>query len=674
MGKSSREYNMGRRIALETINDKLKARMREGAPYAFLGFPACESASVICGYLCYDTDSLKKGGFDAEEDVRESCEAVFEDNAVRYVSVSEIKTSDFNGGPFARQDDMFRSFLMRMRSRKIAVSDDYMHGFTSAERIVPQSAVTGVRKARAVMKEMMPSDSLRKEVDRIFDKRHPRDAYYGIPVHYKITASSDAVADSLVDFLVQCLYKNKRLLSTRVTKISNIESGNDRDDFEGLLRCAAGSVVQIVLTGDVATSSEYASKYIRIAEILEDLIKRSSGDTLFFLVENVDHPGFADQLTNRLAGSLDIMEIKEGRGSADDAKAYFRRLVKGTNVEKYAEDADVFEEGRTYTSSETVSKYLKWRSDILTEKVYSAYQNGNAIRVRTETRASGEAYRELQAMIGLSEVKGIVDEIIASCRMEHLRSEKFRKQAGNSRHMVFTGDPGTAKTTVARLLAEILKDNNVLGSGAFVECGRQDLVGQYVGWTAKLVQHKFEEARGGILFIDEAYSLVDDRAGMYGDEAINTIVQQMENMRDEVIVIFAGYPKKMQKFLSRNEGLRSRISFHVDFPDYTPDELLQILDKLSADRGFTLDEGARAKALTLFQSAAGGAEFGNGRYVRNLLEQAVNRQAVRLMKPGGGPDGVREIPEEALAEIRAEDLDTNAAREYVQEERKAIGF
>lgn len=166
----------------------------------------------------------------------------------------------------------------------------------------------------------------------------------------------------------------------------------------------------------------------------------------------------------------------------------------------------------------------------------------------------------------------------------------------SSMHMLFSGNPGTAKTTVARLLSQVLKEEEVLKYGHIVECGRQDLVGKYVGWTAQIVESKFQAARGGILFIDEAYSLVEDNR-TYGAEAINTIVQEMENYRDEVIVIFAGYPEKMKEFLEQNEGLASRIAFHLNFPDYSPVELTQILDLMLEKSEYRMDERTRKNAF-----------------------------------------------------------------------------
>jgi SpoVK/Ycf46/Vps4 family AAA+-type ATPase len=175
-----------------------------------------------------------------------------------------------------------------------------------------------------------------------------------------------------------------------------------------------------------------------------------------------------------------------------------------------------------------------------------------------------------------------------------------------------------------------MKDNGLLSKGDLYEVGRADLVGQYVGHTAPLVKKRFKEAEGSVLFIDEAYSLVDDRDGMYGDEAISTIVQEMENNRDNMVVIFAGYPDKMEKFMKTNPGLRSRIAFHVHFPDYATDDLCRIAELIAKDDGLYLAPEARAKLTGIFDSARKTDDFGNGRYVRNLIENAHMEQCNRL--------------------------------------------
>ena len=220
-----------------------------------------------------------------------------------------------------------------------------------------------------------------------------------------------------------------------------------------------------------------------------------------------------------------------------------------------------------------------------------------------------------------------------------------------------------------RLLSEILNSEGILSSGEFIECGRADLVGKYVGWTAPTIKKNFRHAKGGILFIDEAYSLVDDCDGSYGDEAINTIVQEMENNRDDVIVVFAGYPDKMERFLEKNEGLRSRIAFHIDFPDYTPQELLDILHLMASKQELTLGAGINEKCREIFNKASQTDNFGNGRFVRNLLEQAQIKQASRLMQEYHG----KEIDRHILLELKKEDFDVNVAKQYKSKNR-TLGF
>ena len=252
---------------------------------------------------------------------------------------------------------------------------------------------------------------------------------------------------------------------------------------------------------------------------------------------------------------------------------------------------------------------------------------------KKEEKKKGSAYQKLKEMVGLADVKRVTDQIIASYKMQTLREEYGMGEGSISKHMVFTGNPGSAKTSVARLIADILTDEGVLKTGALVECGRADLVGKYVGWTAKEVRKKFKEGEGGMLFIDEVYSLVDD-SHSFGDEAINTIVQEMENRRESVIVVFAGYTDKMSTFLDQNEGLRSRIAFHLEFPDYNEEELLQIMDIMLKERGLKAEPEAKEKVRHIFSEACKDKDYGNGRFVRNVVEQAMLRQAQRLMKIG----------------------------------------
>lgn len=282
-------------------------------------------------------------------------------------------------------------------------------------------------------------------------------------------------------------------------------------------------------------------------------------------------------------------------------------------------------------------------------------------------RTVGEAQRELDEMIGLTCVKEVIRKAIANYKLSRIRMERGMSVENASLHMVFTGNPGTAKTTVARLFAQILKDEKVLSTGTFVETGRGDLIGEYAGATAPLIKKKFKEAQGGVLFIDEAYALCDGYVNGYGDEAINTIVQEMENHREDVIVIFAGYPAPMKEFLDRNPGMRSRIAFQVSFEDYSTEELCAITRLMLARKKMTITEDAMEKLRTIYEKVRKTSDYGNGRFVRKMIEEAEMNLAVRLF-----PSGKRDIPLRLLTTLEADDIPEAPVKETIYERK--IGF
>ncbi|MBR1597934.1 MAG: AAA family ATPase [Lachnospiraceae bacterium] len=257
-----------------------------------------------------------------------------------------------------------------------------------------------------------------------------------------------------------------------------------------------------------------------------------------------------------------------------------------------------------------------------------------------EERKAGDAAKELDNMIGLKSVKDIIHKAVANARLNKICMDKGIRREKTSMHMIFTGNPGTAKTTVARLFAEIMKDEKILDLGKFVEVGRADLIGSHVGETAPMVKEKFKEAQGGVLFIDEAYSLVECQKNSFGDEAISTIVQEMENQRDKVVVIFAGYPEPMKEFLDRNPGMKSRIAFQVNFDDYSKEELCDITKLMLSKKNYTLEKKAMKKIENILDKVIGREDFGNGRFVRKMIEKAELNLAERLMS----------LPEEEISE------------------------
>ena len=248
-----------------------------------------------------------------------------------------------------------------------------------------------------------------------------------------------------------------------------------------------------------------------------------------------------------------------------------------------------------------------------------------------DVREPGEARAELTSMVGLESAKEVISKAIAKFKLDKICMDRGIQRDRGSMHMVFTGNPGTAKTTVARLCAEILNDEKILPTGNFVEVGRGDLVGDHVGETAHIVKKRFREAQGGVLFIDEAYALCDNLKGGFGDEAINTIVQEMENHREDTLVIFAGYPAPMKEFLDRNPGMKSRIAFQVTFNDYSTDELCKITELMASKKQMSITDAAMDKLRADFDAARVNSDYGNGRYVRKLLEEAEMNLANRVI-------------------------------------------
>ena len=249
------------------------------------------------------------------------------------------------------------------------------------------------------------------------------------------------------------------------------------------------------------------------------------------------------------------------------------------------------------------------------------------------TGALDEIRAEISELVGLAPVKEYVFGLADNLQVQQRRAAAGMKTASLSMHMIFTGNPGTGKTTIARLVAKYLKAIGALKGGQLVEVGRGDLVGRYTGHTAPLTNSVIESALGGVLFIDEAYSLYRGEQDSFGLEAIDTLVKGMEDHRDELVVILAGYTREMETFLTANSGLASRFPNKIEFPDYTADELLQITHVLAKNKGYTLSEACEEPLRNYYarRQADDARTAGNGRLARNTLEKAIFHQSRRLV-------------------------------------------
>ncbi|ETP71355.1 AAA+ family ATPase [Lachnospiraceae bacterium JC7] len=593
----------------------------------------------------------------------------FDAEEITVSHIAEITTKEYTD---MLEDADNRDYIKRSaRKSKRDLNFDFYNNsyFKLNEQIVPCDKL---RKKEAVSRarEIMADQTLFDELERIYAKENVR-KFYGYPVHYCITSGNSESGMEIIKLMVQMLYSQGRILSSRINLISKIKEGcYDESDLKHICKHAEGAAIVIDMRGNEGNHGNYAQSYNEVIKYFSELVECYCSKTLFFFLQECENPGFAKELLIKTEDYIDRIEIHEGTGGREEALEYLDHLVKKSSFSEFKDKSieDYLQsERKVYKCYDVHVAFNKWSREVLRNKAYSSYKEYKCIHKSEDKKKKKSAYKELHEMVGLSEVKALADQIIASYKMQNIRDGYGLNDGNISKHMVFTGNPGSAKTTVARLLTDILTEKGVLKTGALVECGRADLVARYVGWTAKTVRDRFKEASGGVLFIDEAYSLVGNS---FGTEAINTIVQEMENHRDDVIVIFAGYPDKMANFLDQNEGLRSRIAFHLDFPDYNSEELIDILKLMAKNRGLKLDDKTIEKCRDICEKACTEKEFGNGRFVRNLLEQAVLKQSQRLYSTYKD----KKIPKESVEKLLVSDFDVNLSDACIKKKTHKIGF
>lgn len=502
---------------------------------------------------------------------------------------------------------------------------EYLH-YNFTEKIISEKSKKGT---------WLYDECLKKELLNI--ETHANNSELkGNMVHYIISSRSSEAANDMIEALMQSLLSAKRISSKRMEIISEIEPDiyrHHNNRLEEIIENNYGGVIVFDLSEKFGADT---TDYVMAGKYIEKLVKQYRNQCLFVFTYNMDNPGFSYYLLPQLKKYIIPVALREGTGDRKAAINYMKELIKNSEYAKYSSQASEYMKlfpGNEFTQTDVITAYEQFESWCLNKNILKAYDYdkfGDFLLDRDENVES--SYEKLQKLVGLGLVKNQIDSIIASDIVEKERKKRRGKNyQTSSMHMIFGGNPGSAKTTVAKLFAGIAKEKGILKSGAFVERGGMDLDG--LGCVSA-IREAFLAAKGGVLFIDEAYS-------MKSDIAVTALIQEMENQRDNVIVILAGYNERMQDFIEINEGLKSRVPYWVEFPDYTADELTEIFKFMMMKRGFAATDDAVKEAHYIFEKVRNTDNFGNGRYVRNLFEQAIKNQAVRLLELREGVSDIR---------------------------------
>ena len=430
----------------------------------------------------------------------------------------------------------------------------------------------------------------------------------------------------------------QQLISEMVSDLrGDIEVGEEfsftyhDQEFSGRVYERFNGHLVVAFSAEVCTTKMGRSK--------QDLINRLNGQ-LPFTVFKVSKAGNGEH-TITATHSLSVASINPEQLMESLDSIVFQVGEQRPVLSRSAELSPKVEELLREESKKRTTQYTEERiSDTIDDDLddlgseSSSAARAREPRVRSTDASTADILRDLRRLVGLEPVKIEVERLVAAREFTNARVAAGKPAIDQSPHLVFTGNPGTGKTTVARLVADLYKALGILKKGHVVEADCSKLIAAYIGQTPIKTQRLCEEARGGVLFIDEAYGLTAHQHQGYGPEAIETLLKFMEDNRGDIVVIVAGYPKEMQGFLDANPGLRSRFDVVIDFPDYATDELGQIFDLYLEQYELTLTVDAREKMITYVNSLPRGRGFGNGRAMRNLFNEVVRRHAVWATRNG----------------------------------------
>lgn len=461
----------------------------------------------------------------------------------------------------------------------------------------------------AKAERLFTKDCLLPELDRIYAGGASA-KIVGHPVHYLIQTDDAGIRREMIQSLLPSLYANGRLQNRRYSSVYFRGEAlyGKSSDYDQFYKSNAGGTVIVQYSADYGDTDEDTADGIRdTIEKLCNYIKKYRHQVLTILCLPRECTKLKELFYENL-GTVSFVELKEEFAVGERAGDYLKLLARENHVRTDKKLFAKLEGNRGYLAPELRTIFDGWYNNKLKTTVYPQYKEISTVKTEVEkAKPKGDAYKELMEMIGLTEAKNVILQALNYHKAQKLFADKGMKVDRPAMHMVFTGNPGTAKTTVARLFARIMRENGLLSRGHLVEVGRGDLV-----------------------------------------------------------VIFAGYPDRMEEFLQKNPGLRSRIAYHVPFADYSVEELCSIAALTARKKGLHLDDRAQEKLASVFETARRQADFGNGRYVRNILEKAKMAQATRLLTKD-----YESLTQEDITTLCAEDIEMP---EIAAPARPRIGF
>ncbi|QHT62689.1 AAA family ATPase [Paenibacillus lycopersici] len=424
-------------------------------------------------------------------------------------------------------------------------------------------------------------------------------------------------------------------------RLGNVGKELDKVDLKWR---SSWDAIKSILQAGLAPSEVSVDDYDAYAELLSQIRKFSTSSLARFKLN--DCVSVLDKRRALIVKKLIEQDVIKAEKDVDSAEKRYRE----SSIMGLFGDKDYY---KWWQDEKSRLKCLQSAFNELNQKTRGMPEK-DSLRPDTSTvmQESGSIEERLQSIIGLDQVKQFVHSLYAQVLIQNERKKLgLPTMSGQTLHMIFKGNPGTGKTTIARIIGSMFYELGVIQSPKVVETDRSGLVAQYVGQTAVLTRETVERALDGILFIDEAYSLASDTGGSngFGQEAIDTLVKCMEDYRDRLVVILAGYNREMNSFLNTNPGLASRFPNVVEFEDYTLDELVEIAVRLYKEQAYQLEPDTVAKLRRILDVDRKQPNFGNARHVRNIFEKSLRRQAIRIQKSNN-------FSKEALTTIKAADI------------------